>query len=135
MYQQPHEKKHVKMARNIFDEIDFDKELEVFLLDGFKSDVWKYLVLLLQVKNAQNLFLNFCFTIMIVFTVIQVSIKFTKSPSSNMYKITNSTYTHTAKHTYTYMFIIYTHSKTHMNIHVETHIIHNIHTIMHVHVQ
>ena len=78
MYQQPHEKKHVKMVRNMFDEIDFDKQLEVFLLEGFKSDVWKYVVFLLQVKNAQNLYLNFCFTIMIVFTVIQVSIKFHK---------------------------------------------------------
>ena len=32
-------KKHAKMARNISDEIDLDKELEVFLLEGSKSDV------------------------------------------------------------------------------------------------
>ena len=69
-------KKHVKMARNIFDEIDLDKELEVFLLEGSKNDVVMYLVFLPQVKNAQNLFPNVCFTIVIVFTVIQVSIKY-----------------------------------------------------------
>ena len=69
-------KKHVKMARNIFDEIDLDKELEVFLLEGSKNDVVMYLVFLPQVKNAQSLYPNVCFTIVIVFTVIQVSIKY-----------------------------------------------------------
>ena len=69
-------KKHAKMARNISDEIDLDKELEVFLLEGSKSDIWEYLVSLPQVENAQNLYPNFSFPIMIVFTVIQVSIKY-----------------------------------------------------------
>ena len=74
-----HMKKHVKMARNISDEIDLDKELEVFLLEGSKSGVWEYLVSLPQVENAQNLYPNFSFTLMIVFTVIQVSIKYRDS--------------------------------------------------------
>ena len=47
----------------------WDKELEVFLLEGFKSDVLEYLVSLLQVENAQNMYPNFSFTI------IQVSIR------------------------------------------------------------
>ena len=58
-----HMKKCAKMARNISDEIDLDKELEVFLLEGSKSDVWEYLVSLPQVENAQNLYPNFSFTI------------------------------------------------------------------------
>ena len=68
-------KKHVKMARNISDP---DKELEVFLLEGSKSDVWEYLVSLPQVENAQNLHKNFSFTIMthVVFIVVQVSIRY-----------------------------------------------------------
>ena len=37
-----HVKKHAKIVRNISDEIDLDKELKVFLLEGFKSDVWEY---------------------------------------------------------------------------------------------
>ena len=49
-----HMKKHTKMARNISDEINLDKGLEVFLLEGSKSDVWEYLVSLPQVENAQN---------------------------------------------------------------------------------
>ena len=36
------------------------------------SDVWEYLP---QVENAQNLYPNFSFTIAIVFTVVQESIK------------------------------------------------------------
>ena len=60
------------MARNISDEIDFDKELQVFLFEGSKSDVWESLVSLPQVENAQNLYPNFSFIIVIVFTVIQV---------------------------------------------------------------
>ena len=71
-----HVKKHAKMARNISDEINLDKELQLFLLEGSKSDVWEYLVSLPQVENAQNLYPNFSFLIMIVFTVIQVSIKY-----------------------------------------------------------
>ena len=47
----------------------------MFLLEGSKSDVWEYLVSLPQVKNAQNLYLNFSFTIVIVFSVVKVSIK------------------------------------------------------------
>ena len=35
-------KKHAKM--NISDEINLDKELKFFLLEGSKSDVWEYLV-------------------------------------------------------------------------------------------
>ena len=71
-YAQLHEK-HAKMARS--DEIDLDKELEVFLLEGSNSDVWEYLVSLPQVENAQNQYPNITcsFTIMIVFTVVQVS--------------------------------------------------------------
>ena len=65
-------KKHAEMVRNISDDIDLDKELQVFLLEGSKSDVWEYLVSLSQVKNAQNLYPNFSFTIVIVFTVVQV---------------------------------------------------------------
>ena len=49
-----HMKKHVKRARNISDEIDLYKELEGFLLEGSKSDVWEYLVSLPQVENTQN---------------------------------------------------------------------------------
>ena len=49
-----HMKKHAQIARNISDEINFDKELEVFLLEGSKRDVWEYLVSLPQVENAQN---------------------------------------------------------------------------------
>ena len=54
------------MTRNISDEIDFDKELEVFLLEGSNTYVWEYLVSLLQVENAQNLYPNISFTIVIV---------------------------------------------------------------------
>ena len=74
-----HVKKRAKMVRNISDEIDLDKELEVFLLEGSKSDVWEYLpvVSLPQVENAQNLCPSF--TIVIVFTVVQVSIKYSDS--------------------------------------------------------
>ena len=74
-----HVKKHAKMARNISDEIDLDKELEVFLLEGSKSYVCEYLVSLPQVENTQNLYPNFSFTIVIVFTVVQVSIKYRDS--------------------------------------------------------
>ena len=74
-----HVKKHAKMARNISDEIDLDKELQVFLLDGSKSDAWEYLVSLPQMENAQNLYPNFSFTIIVVFTVVQVSIKYRDS--------------------------------------------------------
>ena len=38
------------MARNISDEINLDKELEVFLLESSKSGVWEYLVSLPQVE-------------------------------------------------------------------------------------
>ena len=68
-----HVKKHAKMVRTISNEIDLDKD---FLLEGSKSDVWEYLVSLAQVENAQNLYPNISFTIMIVFTVVQVSIKY-----------------------------------------------------------
>ena len=78
-YTHKHVKKHAKMVRNITDEIDLDKELEVFLLEGSKSDVWEYLVSLPQVENAQNLYPNFSFAIVIVFTVIQVSIRYCDS--------------------------------------------------------
>ena len=76
-----HVKKHAKMARNISDEIDLDKELELFLLEGSKSDVWEYLVSLPQVENAQNLHQNFSLTIMthVVFIVVQVSIRYRDS--------------------------------------------------------
>ena len=77
--QHNHVKKNAEMARNISDEIDLDKELEVFLLEGSKSDVWEYLVSLPQVENAQNLYPNFSFTIVIVFTVVQVSIRYRDS--------------------------------------------------------
>ena len=75
-YTHNHVKKHAKMVRNISDEIDLDKELQAFLLEGSKSDVWVYLVSLPQVENAQNLYPNYSFTIMIVFTVVQISIKY-----------------------------------------------------------
>ena len=39
-------------------------ELEVFLLEGSKSDLWEYLVSLPQVENAQNQYQNISFTIM-----------------------------------------------------------------------
>ena len=67
------------MARNISDEINLDKELQVFLFEGSESDVWEYFVSLPQVENAQNLYPNFSFTIMIVFTVVHVSIKYRDS--------------------------------------------------------
>ena len=63
------------MRRNISDEIDLDKELQIFLLEGSNSDVQEYLISLPRVENAQNLYPNFSFTIMIVFTVIQVFIR------------------------------------------------------------
>ena len=69
-----HVKKYAKMARNISDEIDLDKELE-----GSKSDVWEHLFSLPQVENAQNLYSNFSFTIVIVFTVVEVSIRYSDS--------------------------------------------------------
>ena len=62
------------MVRNISDEIDVDKVMEIFILEGSKSDVWEYLVCFPQVENAQNFYRSF--TIVIVFTVIQVSIKY-----------------------------------------------------------
>ena len=71
-----HMEKNVKMARNISDEIDLDKELKVFLLERSKCGVWEYLVSLPQVENVQNLYPNFSFTIVIVFTV---SIKYRDS--------------------------------------------------------
>ena len=37
-----HVKKHAKMARNISDEINLDKELEDFLLEGSNSDVLSF---------------------------------------------------------------------------------------------
>ena len=80
-----HMKNHVKMVRNISDEIDLDKELKVFLLDGSKSDVWEYLASLPQVENAQNLYPNLSFTIMIVFTVVKVSIKYRDTCSSKFH--------------------------------------------------
>ena len=43
------------MTRNISDEIDLDKELEGFLLEGSNSYVWEYLV---SLENAQNLYPN-----------------------------------------------------------------------------
>ena len=49
-----HVKKHVKMARNISDEIDLDKELKVFLLEGSKSDVSEYLVSLPSGKCSES---------------------------------------------------------------------------------
>ena len=52
-----HVKKHATMAKNVFDEIDLDKELQVF------CDVWKHLVSL--VENAESVS-KFSFTIMIV---------------------------------------------------------------------
>ena len=64
--------KHAKVVRNITDEIDFDKELQVFL--GSKSDVWEYLFSLPQMENAQYLYPNFSFGIVIVFTVVQVQV-------------------------------------------------------------
>ena len=72
-----HVKKHAKMVRNICGEIDLDEELQVFL--GSKSDVWEYLFSLPQVENAQNLYPNFSFTIVIVFTVVQVCIEYHNS--------------------------------------------------------
>ena len=49
-------KKHAKTRRNISNEINLDKELQVFLLKGFKSDVWEDLVSLRQVEKARNLY-------------------------------------------------------------------------------
>ena len=51
------------MVRNISHQIDFDKKLEVFLLEGSKSGAWEYLVSLRQVENVQNMYQNFSFTI------------------------------------------------------------------------
>ena len=48
--------KHEKMVRNISDEINLDKKLEVFLLEGSKNGVLEYIVSLPQVENAQNLY-------------------------------------------------------------------------------
>ena len=45
-------------------------------LEGSKSDLWEYLVSLPQVENAQNLYPNFSFNIVIVFTAVEVSIKY-----------------------------------------------------------
>ena len=46
------------------------------------SDVWEYLP---QVENAQNLYQNFSFTIAIVFTVVQESIKYCDTCSSKFH--------------------------------------------------
>ena len=69
------------MVRNISDEIDLDKELQLFLFESSESDVWEYMyfVSLPQVENAQNLYPNCSFTIMIAFTVVHVSIKYCDS--------------------------------------------------------
>ena len=72
-------KKHAKMAMNIFDEINLDKELEVFSVGGLKEWYMEVLGFLLQMENIQNLYLNFSFTIMIVFTIVQVSIRYCDS--------------------------------------------------------
>ena len=71
----------MRRGRGIFlsDEINLDKELQVFLLEDSKSGVWEYLVSLPQVENAQNLYPNFSFTIVIVFTVVEVFIKYCNS--------------------------------------------------------
>ena len=70
-------KKHVKMVRNTSCEIDLDKVLQVFLLEGSESGVCEYL---LQTENTQNLYPNSSFSIVILFTVIQVySIKYCDS--------------------------------------------------------
>ena len=45
----------------------------------------RVLVSLPQVENAQNLYPNFSFTIMIVFTVVQVSIKYRDSSKFHYY--------------------------------------------------
>ena len=44
-----HVKKHAKMAMNISDEIDLDKELKVFSVGGLKK---KYVMFLPQMENA-----------------------------------------------------------------------------------
>ena len=67
------------MARNISDEINLDKVLEVFSVGSSESGVWGYFVSLPQVKNTQNLYPISSFTIMIVFTVIQLSIRYCDS--------------------------------------------------------
>ena len=65
--------KHAKMVRNISGEINLDKKLEVFSLNGSTSGIWKYLVSLLKMENTQNMYPNFSSTIVIVFTIFQVS--------------------------------------------------------------
>ena len=60
------------MARNISGEIDLDTELAI---EGSKSGVWT----LPQVEHTHNLYPNFRFTIEIVFTIIEVSIKYRDS--------------------------------------------------------
>ena len=55
------------------------KSLKCFLLGGSKNGISEYLVSLPQVENAQNLYPNFTFTIVIVFTVVQVSIRYRDS--------------------------------------------------------
>ena len=64
-------KKYAKMAMNITDEIDLDKELEVISVGISKSGVWEFLDSLPQIENIQNLYTNSSITIMIVFTVLK----------------------------------------------------------------
>ena len=72
----------------IFDDIDLDKELEVFLLEGVKSEE---LVSLPQAENAQNLYLNCSFTIVIVFTVVKYTYMCTLQSLSNIIQVQNLT--------------------------------------------
>ena len=48
-----HVQKHEKMVRNFSDEINLDKKLQIFLLEGSKNGVLEYIVSLPQVENAQ----------------------------------------------------------------------------------
>ena len=48
-----HVKKICKIPRNSFGEINLGKELEGFLLEGYKSGLWERLVSLPQMKNTR----------------------------------------------------------------------------------
>ena len=63
------------MVRTISDDINLDKKLKCFCW----SVVWEYFVFLPQMENTKNLYPNFNITIMIVFTVVQVTIRYRDS--------------------------------------------------------
>ena len=63
------------MVRNISGEINLDKKQKVFLLESSKSDVcFFFCQYIVDETYLEIVYPNFSFTIMIIFTVIQVTI-------------------------------------------------------------